>query len=105
VFPVKRAGARTLSEAITELLKGPGTEELNAGYFTSLSPGIEVLHAEIRENGVAAIDLSEHAVAGIVPESCRATAIRAQIVKTAQGFPDVKSVALTVGGKADHALE
>lgn len=105
VFPVKRAGARTLAEAITELLKGPGAEELNAGYFTSLSPGVEVRRAEVRENGVAAIDLSEHVVSGIVPGSCRATAIRAQIMKTAQGFPDVKSVMITVGGKADHALE
>ncbi len=104
VFPVERESSEPSPEAaLRHLFAGPSGEEGNAGYFTSLSPGVTVQSVDI-DNDTATVDLSAHAAWNVAPGSCRAKAIRAQITETMKQFTGVKDVTILVDGKAENVL-
>ncbi|RJQ36354.1 hypothetical protein C4552_03645 [Candidatus Parcubacteria bacterium] len=106
VFPVDRRIERTTAvarAALEELLGGPTGTEVQAGYFTSINPGVMIQSLTIA-NGVARVDFSnelERAVGG----SCRVSAIRAQITETLKQFPTVSSVVLSIDGRTEDILQ
>lgn len=89
--------------ALEELLRGPTPEELDAGFTTSINPGVEIQSLTI-ENGVARVDFSdelERAVGG----SCRVAAIRSQITETLKQFPTVTGVTISIDGRTEDILQ
>lgn len=89
--------------ALLELLKGPTSAEIQAGYLTSLNPGVVLKDLRI-ENGVARADFSEELDRGI-GGSCRVTSIRAQITETLKQFNSVRDVVITINGREDDILQ
>lgn len=89
--------------ALEELLKGPTESEKQAGFLTSINPGVKIQKLTI-ENGIAKVDFSkelEEAVGG----SCRVTAIRAQITETLKQFETVKEVIISIDGRTEDILQ
>jgi hypothetical protein len=106
VFPVSRKLTPIPSvarSALTELLKGPTTEEAGQGYYTSINEGVRVLGLGVI-NGTAQIDLDQK-FAEDVAGSCQVEAIRAQITQTLIQFPSVNSVVITVAGEVSEAFQ
>jgi len=106
VFSVKREVPKTegvARAALTELLKGPTSEEEQAGFITSINKGVKIQKIVIKE-GVAEVDFSKElneSVAG----SCLVTAIRSQIEKTLLQFPTVQTVIISVNGNKETILQ
>lgn len=98
-----------LRQAIWALLAGTTDEEDADGYGTSIPDGVRLNSVQVNEyGGVVTIDLSSDIETG---GSCRVTAIRAQIEKTAKeilgdNYPNEFRVNITVdGGNPDEALQ
>lgn len=104
VFPVKRAvdPKDAPKAALEALLKGPTSEELEAGYFTTL-PDDANLNGLAVEGGVAHADFD--AALNKVAGSCRVGAIRAQIEATLLQFPEIGRAAVSVDGNEKEALQ
>lgn len=106
VFPVKRQIEKTEAigrAALEELLKGPTQEEKDAGYFTSINPGVKIQKLIITD-GVAKVDFDkqlEFQVGG----SCRVAAIRAEIIQTLKQFPTVNDVIISIDGRTEDILQ
>jgi spore germination protein GerM len=99
-IPKTEAPARAALEA---LLAGPNAAEKEAGFFSSINPGVIIQKLAI-ENGAAKVDFSkelEQAVGG----SCRVAAIRAQITETLKQFATVKSVVISIDGRTEDVLQ
>jgi spore germination protein GerM len=104
VFPVERETEEPSPEAALRLLfSGPSANEGNAGYFTSVSPGVALRTVEI-DNDTATVDVNGHLAWNVERGSCRAQAIRAQITETMKQFTGVRDVAILVDGKADNVF-
>lgn len=98
VFPVKRETENPSPDTAVELLlAGPTTQELNAGYFTSISPDMKIKNVGI-DNDVAAADFEGSLAYNIQAGSCRARAIRAQVSETLQQFTGVRGVKILLDG-------
>lgn len=98
---VKEAVYRT---ALTELLKGPTADEKADGFTTALPAGVTLKSVAADAAGTVTADFSkvlDKNVAG----SCRVTAIRAQIEKTLQQFPEARSVIIAVDGRTEDILQ
>lgn len=106
VFATKRTIIKTQAigrATLEELLKGPTSQEVKAGYFTSIPIGIKIQKLTI-ENGVAKIDLSkelEYQVGG----SCRVGSIIAEITETLKQFPTVQNVIISIDGRTEEILQ
>lgn len=106
VFAVNRRIPQTQSvarAALTELLKGPTSDEGRNGYFSSINPGVKIQKLTIT-NGVARVDFDatlEQSVGG----SCRVAAIRAEITQTLKQFSTVKSVIISINGRTEDILQ
>jgi hypothetical protein len=90
--------------AIEELLKGPTEEEASHGYATSLPPRVVLKDIGADANGIVTANFDktlDRRVAG----SCRVGAIRLQIERTLQQFPEVRGVIIEVEGDSDEALQ
>ena len=105
VFPVTRETREPIKgyAALDELLKGPTWAEQNAGYYTSINGGVKL-------NSLTIIDKTAYAdfdaqIEKEVGGSCRVTAIRSQITQTLMQFPTVRSVIVSVDGRASDALQ
>lgn len=106
MYPVERKIAKTMAvarAALEELLKGPTEEEKTAGYLTSINSGVKIQKLTI-ENGVAKVDFDEQ-LEYQVGGSCRVTAIGAEITETLKQFPTVKSVIVSINGRAEDILQ
>jgi len=106
VYPVDRDVPKTEAPAraaLTELLSGLRTEEVDGGYFTSLNDGVKIQKLTI-ENKTARVDFNrelELSVGG----SCRVAAIRAQITETLKQFPTVENVIISIDGRTEDILQ
>lgn len=89
--------------AVEELLKGPSDLERQAGFSTTISPGV-TLQSIVIKNGVAKVDFNEALQFGVAG-SCRVTAIRAQITQTLKQFSTVKDVVISINGKTKDILQ
>lgn len=106
VFPVERQVPKTQAvarAALEELLKGVTDLEKNAGFFTSINPGVKIQSLVI-ENGVAKVDFDEQ-LEFQVGGSCRVSAIRAEITETLKQFPTVNSVIISINGRTEDILQ
>ncbi|MBU1046088.1 GerMN domain-containing protein [Patescibacteria group bacterium] len=107
VYPLERkikgATDNKIILTLEELLKGPTKEEMEAGFFTTINPGVKVQDLII-EGRVAIVDFDEtleQAVGG----SCRVGAIRAQITETLKHFPEIDNVIISVDGRTEDILQ
>ncbi|MFA6106221.1 MAG: Gmad2 immunoglobulin-like domain-containing protein [Patescibacteria group bacterium] len=106
VFSVERDIPKTEAlarAALTELLFGLRTEEVDDGYFTSLNDGVVIQKLTI-EDKTARVDFNgqlELSVGG----SCRVAAIRAQITETLKQFPTVENVIISIDGRTEDILQ
>ncbi len=106
VFPSEREITKTPAVARTaleELLAGINPDEKEAGFSTSINPGVKIKSLTI-ENGVAKVDFNEQLEAQ-VGGSCRVTAIRAQIAETLKQFSSVESVVISINGRSEDILQ
>jgi len=106
VSPVERKVPKTKAiarAALEELLKGPTNPEKEAGFFTSINPGVKIQKLTI-ENGVAKVDFDEQ-LEFQVGGSCRVAAIRAQITETLKQFPSVTSIIISIDGRTEDILQ
>lgn len=106
VYIVERKIAKTPNiamAALKELLAGLSWDEANTGYFNSINPGVKVNSLSIA-NGVAHVDFDKRLNEGVAG-SCKVEAIRAQITSTLKQFPGVDSVAISVDGDSETALQ
>lgn len=100
VIPKTQAVARA---AMEELLKGPTEREKEAGFFTSINPGVKIQRLSIT-NGVARVDFDkqmEYQVGG----SARVAAIRAEVTQTLKQFSTVKEVIISIDGRTEDILQ
>lgn len=106
VFPTSRTILKTQAvarAALEELLKGPTEEEKEAGFYTSINPGVKIQKLSIVDD-VAKVDFNsqlEYQVGG----SARVGAIRAQIVQTLKQFPTVKDVTISIDSRTEGILQ
>lgn len=92
-----------IKQAIEELLAGPSEKDSQAGFTTSINDQVKILGISLN-GGTLKIDFDktiEQSVGG----SCRVSAIRKQIEKTAKQFSGVKKVIIAVEGRVDDALQ
>lgn len=92
-----------LYQALRELFGGPTEDEKKQGFYTSLPEGVHVqsVHIKARHAYIDMNDALQKDVAG----SCRVTAIRAQIEKTALQFDSIEQVTLSVNGNSTEILQ
>jgi len=105
-YPVPRRVPRAdnlAQDALRELLKGPSLSEERQKFFTSIPDGVRVQDVAWAD-GVLTVDFSS-ALTHDMGGSCKVSAIRAQIEKTLQQFPSVRSVRITVNGEEEGVLE
>ncbi len=106
VFSVEREIPKTegvARAALEELLKGATVIDKEAGFFTSINPGVKIQKLTI-ENGVAKVDFDEQ-LEFQVGGSCRVAAIRAQITQTLKQFSAVKDVIVSISGRTEDILQ
>jgi hypothetical protein len=104
VFPVRRQVSDVSPEtALKLLLVGPTAQEANEGYFTSISPGVQVSDVSI-ENDVAVADFDEHLAYNLQTGSCRAQAVRAQIRETLKQFTGVTNAEILIDGNEENVF-
>ncbi|MDD4412858.1 MAG: GerMN domain-containing protein [Patescibacteria group bacterium] len=98
-----KKSSEPIKQAIEELLTGPNEKDSQAGFTTSINKQVKILGISLN-NGNLKIDFDktiEQSVGG----SCRVSAIRKQIEKTAKQFSAVKKVIIAVEGRVDDALQ
>jgi len=106
VFALKREIEKTEAvarAAVEELIKGPTSEEKQAGYFTGINSNTKVNKLTIA-NGTAKIDFDEALEEG-VGGSCKVSGIRQQIVQTLMQFETVKKVIISINGRTEDILQ
>lgn len=106
VFPVQRAVPKTQAvgrAALEELLKGVTDLEKDAGFFTSINPGVKI-QSLIIENGTAKVDFDQQ-LEFQIGGSCRVSSIRAQITETLKQFPTVNNVVISINGRTKDILQ
>lgn len=101
IIPKTQEPARA---AIEQLLKGPTDQEKMLGWYSSINDGVKIQSLNIDNNGVAKIDFNEQ-LENQVAGSCKVSAIRAQITKTLEQFPSVKSVIISINGRTEDILQ
>lgn len=107
VFPVTRSVStetKVYRAAIEALLAGPTSDESAKGYNTSLPEGVRLKSVGADANGTVTADFDSALDRGVAG-SCRVTAIRDQIVRTLEQFPEVHDVVITVDGVKDTVLQ
>lgn len=106
VYPVYRRIAytkETAKAAITELLKGPTSDELEQGYLTSINQGTK-LKSVLLKNGIATADFDQ--TLGVNSGgSCKVVNIRSQITETLKQFGTVNSVIISIDGRTEDILQ
>ncbi len=105
-FPVTRKILKSQEVgylALTELLKGPSTNETQQSYVSSIPQGVQIKSFNIRD-GIAYADFSE-ALEFEVGGSCRVAAIRSQITNTLKQFPTIKDVVISINGRTEDILQ
>ncbi|HEY4499050.1 MAG TPA: GerMN domain-containing protein [Candidatus Paceibacterota bacterium] len=106
VFPLRRETSDRDNlpvSALASLLKGPTQEEKDAGYFTSINSGVSIKSFRV-ENTVAFVDFDSE-VEREMGGSCRVSAIRSQIGKTLEQFPEIDGVVISVEGRTEDILQ
>ncbi|MFA5076449.1 MAG: GerMN domain-containing protein [Patescibacteria group bacterium] len=106
VFAVDRQVPKTQAvarAALEQLLAGPLSSEIQAGFFTSINPGVKIQKLTITD-GVATVDLSQELEGGL-GGSCRVTAIRSEITETLKQFATVQEVIISVDGRIEDILQ
>ena len=106
VFPVEREILKTEAvarAALQELLKGPTAAEKEAGFFTSIKPGVKIQKLSVEE-GLAKVDFNEQ-LEFQVGGSCWVSAIRAQITEILKQFPTVNQVIISINGRTEDILQ
>jgi spore germination protein GerM len=94
---------KNLAEAsLRILLDGPSSADIENGYVSTIPSGTWLNSIKI-EDGVAYADFSKE-LSGAAG-SCRIFGIKTQIEKTLLQFPTIKSVKISVDGKAEGILE
>lgn len=97
-----------LRQALWVLLAGPTNAEQDDGYNSSIPDGVRLNSVQVNEYaGVVTIDFSDAIETG---GSCRVTAIREQIERTAKDilgdrYPNDFEVRIAVNGVIDEALQ
>lgn len=99
-FPETEAVARS---ALEELLAGPTESELEAGYYSNINEGVQLLGVEIA-SGVATVNFSPEFDSGTAG-ACQVEAIRAQIRETLTQFQTVHEVRILVNGRSVGVLQ
>ena len=98
VFSVERMVTEISPEAaLSALFEGPTGTEGDAGYFTSVSPGVSVQSVTV-SGGTVTANFGAHLTYNVSTNSCRAKAIRAQIEETLRQFSGVNNVKILVDG-------
>ncbi len=100
VFPVSRTLPATPAmarAALTQLLAGPTSSDIAAGYVTAINPGVVLKDIHIA-SGIATVDLSSTFTTNVI-DNCRLTAIKAQVTETLRQFGTVRTVLIMVNGK------
>lgn len=92
-----------IKQAIEELLAGPNEKDSQAGFTTSINSQVKVLGISLN-SGVLKIDFDK-TIEQNIGGSCRVSAIRKQIERTAKQFNGVKKVIIAVEGRVDDALQ
>ena len=88
--------------ALTELLDGPNTKEIQNNSTTSIPSGVSIKSLTIAD-GVAKVEFSSNLETG---GSCRVSLIRSQIEATLKQFPTVTSVVIsTAGNNPEESLQ
>lgn len=106
VFPVERLIDKTPAvgqKALELLLTGPYANEKAAGFTTVINSGTRLNSLKIVD-GVAYADFDK-TLGDKVGGSCLVTMIRAEITKTLMQFPTVKSVVISIDGRAEDILQ
>jgi len=106
VLPLEREIPKTESvarAALEQLIKGPTDIEKSAGFITNINSGVKIQSLIIKD-GVAKVDFNDELEKGVAG-SCKVTAIKAQIEQTLKQFSTVKSVVISINGKADDILQ
>lgn len=80
---------------LQEFLKGPSLDELEGGYYTSLSPGIVINRVELEDSKLI-LDFNNQILENT--DSCRQEGIFAQVRNTVLQFNFVDSVEIFVEG-------
>ncbi len=88
---------------LEELLKGPTKEEMEKGFFTTISPGVKIQKLVV-EDRIAKVDFDE-TLEKEVGGSCRVGAIRAQITETLKRFPEIDNVVISIDGRIEDILQ
>ncbi len=104
VFAVSRRIPKTsavATAAINELLIGPYSTEVEAGYFSTLPLGSKLNSLKI-ENGVAYADFNQQTQSG--GGSTSMILRRSQITQTLKQFSTIKSVVLSIDGNSQQDL-
>lgn len=107
VTPVERLVSGQVSvyrATIEQLLAGPTAEEKASGFATSVPNKVQLKAVAADAAGIVTADFSS-ALDRNVAGSCRVTAIRSQITKTLEQFPEVRGVIIAVDGRVDDALQ
>lgn len=106
VYAVPRTVAKNpaiAKTALTELIKGPTSEELKEGYFTSINTDTVVQSIKI-DKEVAYVDFNS-ALQKDVAGSCKVLNIKAQITNSLYQFETVKEVVISVDGEIEDVLQ
>jgi hypothetical protein len=103
VYPVTRTIPYTLSVAqatTLELLKGPTTAELNAGYISAIPEGVELNSIKI-EDGTLFVDFNQEVQSG--GGSCAFASRLGSLNQTLKQFSTVKNVVISVEGNDNQS--
>ena len=88
--------------ALVTLTQNLSSDDINAGYTTSIPYGTRLRSLDIK-NGIATADFNATLNEG--GGSCSMASRRAQITETLMQFPDIEQVVITVDGDANTALQ
>ncbi len=104
VFPAQRIVTKPAfpEETLERLLEGPSQTEKADGYYSIINPGVKINSIIITE-GIARADFSQELESQ--GGSCRASGIRAEITRTLEQFPTVKTVIISINGNSEEILQ
>ncbi len=88
--------------AIEGLLAGPTATETEAGYYTSINQGVELVDLTMSADSMA-VTFSSSLNQGVAG-ACRVSAILAQIEQTLKQFATVKEVVIKIEGLPDEEI-
>ncbi|KKR08154.1 MAG: hypothetical protein UT32_C0003G0030 [Parcubacteria group bacterium GW2011_GWC2_39_14] len=106
VFSVERvvtSREKIYEATINQLLLEPTKEEITLGYKNLIPVGTKLNFVKF-DNGILQADFNESLDRG-VGGSCLVSAIRSQIERTMQQWPEVKSVVVSIKGESEIILQ